>query len=32
MKKSESYGVNDIVKVRAEEFLEEHIMTGKVVE
>ena len=32
VKKSESYGVNDIVKVRAEEFLEEHIMTGKVVE
>ncbi len=32
VKKSESYGVNDIVKVRAEEFLEEHIMTGEVVE
>ena len=32
VKKSESYGVNDIVKVRAEELLEEHIMTGKVVE
>ena len=32
VKKSESYGVNDIVKVRAEAFLEEHIMTGKVVE
>ena len=32
VEKSESYGVNDIVKVRAEEFLEEHIMTGKVVE
>lgn len=32
VKKSESYGVNDIVKVRAEEFLEENIMTGKVVE
>ena len=32
VKKSESYGVNDIVRVRAEEFLEEHIMTGEVVE
>ena len=32
VKKSESYGVNDIVKVKAEEFLEEHIMTGEVVE
>lgn len=32
VEKSESYDVNDIVKVRAEEFLEEHIMTGKVVE
>ena len=32
VKKSESYGVNDIVRVRVEEFLEEHIMTGEVVE
>ncbi len=32
VKKSESYGVNDIVRVRAEEFLEEHIMTGEAVE
>ena len=29
--KSENYGVNDIVRVRAESFLEEHIMTGEVV-
>ena len=32
VKKSESYGVNDIVRVKAESFLEEHIMTGEVVE
>lgn len=32
VKKSENYGVNDIVKVKAESFLEEHIMTGEVVE
>ena len=30
--KSEAYGVNDIVRVKAEGFLEEHIMTGEVVE
>lgn len=30
--KSEAYGVNDIVIVKAEGFLEEHIMTGEVVE
>ena len=30
--KSENYGVNDIVRVKAESFLEEHIMTGEVVE
>ena len=30
--KSEAYGVNDIVSVRAEGFLEEHIMTGEAVE
>ena len=30
VKKSEAYGVNDIVRVKAEEFLEEHIMTGEV--
>ena len=30
--KSEAYGVNDIVSVKAEGFLEEHIMTGEVVE
>ena len=30
--KSENYGVNDIVRVKAERFLEEHIMTGEVVE
>ena len=29
--KSEAYGVNDIVRVKAESFLEEHIMTGEVV-
>ena len=29
--KSENYGVNDIVRVKAERFLEEHIMTGEVV-
>ena len=29
--KSEAYGVNDIVIVKAERFLEEHIMTGEVV-
>ena len=29
--KSEAYGVNDIVIVKAESFLEEHIMTGEVV-
>ena len=29
--KSEAYGVNDIVSVKAERFLEEHIMTGEVV-
>ena len=29
--KSENYGVNDIVIVKAEGFLEEHIMTGEVV-
>ena len=28
---SENYGVNDIVRVKAESFLEEHIMTGEVV-
>lgn len=32
VKKSESYTVNDIVRVKAESFLEEHIMTGEVVE
>ena len=32
VKRSESYGVNDIVRVKAESFLEEHIMTGEVVE
>ncbi len=32
VKKSETYGVNDIVKVKAESFLEDHIMTGEVVE
>lgn len=30
--KSEAYGVNDIVNVKAEGFLEEHIMTGEAVE
>lgn len=30
--KSEAYGVNDIVIVKAEGFLEEHIMTGETVE
>lgn len=30
--KSEVYGVNDIVSVKAEGFLEEHIMTGEAVE
>ena len=30
--KSEAYGINDIVSVKAEGFLEEHIMTGEVVE
>ena len=29
--KSENYGVNDIVRVKAESFLEEHLMTGEVV-
>ena len=29
--KSENYGVNDIVRVKAESFLEEHIMSGEVV-
>ena len=29
--KSGNYGVNDIVRVKAESFLEEHIMTGEVV-
>ena len=29
--KSENYGVNDIVRAKAESFLEEHIMTGEVV-
>ena len=29
--KSENYGVNDIVRVKAESFLEEHIMTGEIV-
>lgn len=29
--KSENYGVNDIVRVKAESLLEEHIMTGEVV-
>ncbi len=32
VKKSENYGVNDIVRVKAESFLEEHVMTGEVVE
>ena len=32
VKKSENYGVNDIVKVKAESSLEDHIMTGEVVE
>ena len=32
VKKSENYGVNDIVKVKVESFLEDHIMTGEVVE
>lgn len=30
--KSEAYGVNDIVSVKSEGFLEEHIMTGEAVE
>ena len=30
--KSEAYGVNDIVSVKAEGFLEEHIITGEAVE
>lgn len=30
--KSENYGVNDIIRVKAEGFLEEHIMTGEAVE
>ena len=30
--KSEAYGVNDIVIVKAEGFLEEHVMTGEAVE
>lgn len=30
--KSEAYGLNDIVSVKAEGFLEEHIMTGEAVE
>lgn len=30
--KSEAYGVNDIASVKAEGFLEEHIMTGEAVE
>ena len=30
--KSEAYGVNDIVIIKAEGFLEEHIMTGEAVE
>ena len=30
--KSEAYGVNDIVNVKAEGFLEEHIMTGEALE
>ena len=30
--KSEAYGVNDVVIVKAEGFLEEHIMTGEAVE
>ena len=30
--KSEAYGINDIVIVKAEGFLEEHIMTGEAVE
>lgn len=29
--KSENYGVNDIIRVKAERFLEEHIMTSEVV-
>ena len=29
--KSENYGVNDIIRVKVERFLEEHIMTGEVV-
>ena len=29
--KSENYGVNDIIRVKAERFLEEHTMTGEVV-
>ena len=29
--KSENYGVNDTIRVKAERFLEEHIMTGEVV-
>ena len=29
--KSENYGENDIIRVKAERFLEEHIMTGEVV-
>ena len=29
--KSDNYGVNDIIRVKAERFLEEHIMTGEVV-
>ena len=30
VKKQDNYGVNDIVTVKAEEFLEEHTLTGKV--
>ena len=32
VKKADSYGVNDIIKVKAEGFLEEHILTGEAVE
>lgn len=30
VRKSEEYGVNDIISVKAEKFLEEHLLTGKV--
>ena len=30
VKKQDNYGINDIITVKAEEFLEEHTLTGKV--